>query len=218
MVLGLTRLQIITQGLALAGRPDLLTDARLWLSMFLEDVYMNQDLEWLEKYKTGIPVVNGTDIPLDYRAAKSGILIHPNTTTTQIRFLTKSEEIDEKIMQSGNALGAPKYCYVDQMNRTFNFITQPNGAYSMNLRYYSIPEIGDFDTALCDDDVPSWGMPFSILVDHIKSRAMEYNDDQRQVGADQVVRNKFAEAKMNNHDRRAGPSRMQLGKRFKKRW
>lgn len=218
MVLGLTRLQIIEQGLSLAGRPDLLSDARMWLSMFLEDVYMNQDLEWLVKRKTGIVVADGTAVPIDYRAAKSAVLVNSEGQTSKITFLTKPEEIDEKIMQNGDTTGTPKYCYVDQLNGTFNFIPQATLTFTMNLRYYHIPEIGEVDSDLCDDDVPTWGMPSSILVDHIKARAMEYNDDQRQGGADQQVKNKFMEAKMNNHDRRAGSSRMQLGKRFKKRF
>lgn len=219
MLLELTRLQIIEQGLDLAGRPDLLSQARYWLSMFLEDVYMNQDLEWLTKYQTGIDASqSGVEVPVDYRAAKAGTLVHPNGTTSKINFLTKDEEIEEKKMQAGDAQGTPQYCYVDQRLKTFNFITTPNQAFTMNLRYYHIPEIGEVDSSLCDDDVPTWGMPSSILVDHVKTRAMEYNDDQRQVGAETGVKNKFMDAKMNNHDRRAGPSRIKMGKRFKKRF
>lgn len=217
MVIGLTRLQIIQAGLDLAGRPDLLSQGRLWLSLFLEEVYSNQDLEWLEKLEEDIEVADGTEVPVDYRAAKSAILVHPNGSNSPITFLTKSEEIDQKRMNA-NAPGTPQWCYVDQMNGTFNFIPQADQAYTMDLRYYSIPEIGEVDSDLCDDDVPSWGMPFSILVDHIKARAMEYNDDQRQESANVQVKNKFGEAKMNNHDRRAGPSRLKLGKRFKRRF
>ncbi len=219
MVIGMTRAQIIEQGLELAGRPDLVSQARVWLSMFLEDIYLNQDLEWLEKYQVGISAAaNGIAVPLDYRAAKSGVLVTPNGQTAKLNFLTKSEEIDEKKIIQGASIGAPQFVYVDQDTRTFNFIPLPDQQYTMNLRYYFVPEIGDFDSDLCDEDVPRWGMPSSILVDHIKSRAMEYNDDQRAPNAEVQVKNKFTEAKMNNHDRRAGPSRMQLGKRFKKRW
>ena len=217
-MLKLTRLEIITQGLALAGRPDLVSDARLWLSMFLEEMYVNQDLEWLEKYVTAIPVVQDTPVPCDYRAAKSAILIHPNGSKSVITSLTKSEEIDSKIMQMVTSKAAPRYFYVDQALRTMRFIPEPDQVYSMNLRYYFVPEIGDPSNSYADGDYPAWGLPVSILIDHIKSRAFEYNDDQRQGNSDVQVKNKLAESKMNNHDRRAGPSRTQLGKRFKKRF
>lgn len=218
MVLGLTRAQIIAQGLALAGRPDLTSDARLWLSMFLEDMYLNQDFEWLLRLETAIAVADGTSVPADYRASKSAIIYAPNGSPSPITALTKNDEIDSKKLELAGSTGQPLYFYVDQYHRKLYFLPQPDQAYTMDLRYYFVPEIGDFDSDFCDDDVPTWQLPFSILVDHVKARAMEYNDDQRQEGAATGVRNKIMESKTNNHDRRAGPSRMQLGKRFKKRF
>lgn len=218
MRLELTRGQIIEQGLSLAGRPDLVSDARYWLSMFLEDMYMNQDFEWLAKRETGIVVADDTEIPEDYRAAISAILVHPNGTTSPLQVLTQTDEIEQKSLQMTATLGAPQFVYIDPIDRVFKFISQPDQAYTMNLRYYHIPEIGLVSDDTCDDDVPHWGLPASILIDHVKARAFEYNDDQRQEGADVKVDNKIMRSKMNNHDRRAGPSRIKLGKRFKKRF
>lgn len=218
MAFQMTRLQIINQGLSLAGRPDLLSDARLWLSLFLQDIYHNQDFQWLTKKVSGVSVRNGTCVPVDYRAARSAVLVRKGKASENILFLTDPEDIDEKIMQNGGAIGGPKYAYVDEESKTFKFIPESTEDVTMDLTYYYIPEIGDFDSAVCDDDVPLWDLPWSILVDHIKQRAFEYNDDQRQTGAETQVKNKIMEAKMNNHDRRAGPSRMKLGKRFKKRF
>lgn len=126
--------------------------------------------------------------------------------------------MDEKIQQMAGATGAPQFVYIDPIDKVFKFVAQPDQTYTMNLKYYHIPEIGIVEDSTCDDDVPHWGLPFSILVDHVKSRAFEYNDDQRQESADVKVENKLMRSKMNAHDRRAGPSRIKLGKRFKKRF
>ena len=216
-VLALTRLQIITEGLSLAGRPDLLASARLWLSMYLEEMYLNQDFEWLVKWATGLSAANGVSIPTDYRAAKSAVLVHPNGATTPISMLSKPDEYDEKRLSMGETSGQPQYGFVNPQDRKFYFLPSPDQAYTLDLKYYYVPDIGGVEDDTDDDTVPTWRLPSSILVDHIKSRAFEYNDDQRQEGATKMVLDKVAQAKFNNHDRRAGPSRLPMGKRFTKR-
>lgn len=216
--LQLTRLQIITEGLALAGRPDLLSDARIWLNLFLERMYMNEDFDWLVKAVTGIVVTDGTAIPTDYRASKSATLIHSNGSRAPIQVLANKADYDYRRLSLGtNVTGSPMFAYVSHDLRTWSFLPTPNGSYTMDLFYFYVPDLSDI-TATIDSNVPKWGLPQEILIDHIKSRAMEYNDDARQDAADGKVDKAITAAKFNNQDKRAGSSRFPMGKRFRNRF
>ena len=217
-MLELTRGQIITQGLSKAGRPDLVTDARLWLNLFLEEMYFNQDFNWLVKTLGSIPAIDGYSLPSDYRAAKS-ILIDDNGNLREINVVTNAAEWDSLRRSLRNVFSSvPENIYIDHDLRQMFFLPQPKTPVSMEFKYYYMPVIPTHTIAANDLETVKWGLPTSILTDYIKTQAMEYNDDQRQFNNMKLIDKKVTEGKMNNHDRRGGRSTLPLGKSFKRRF
>lgn len=217
--LALTRLEIITAGLSIAGRPDLTSDARLWLNLFLEQQYMNQDWAWLVKTAAGLSVTNGVSFPTDYRAGKSGVLVGPNGSQSPIEVIDRPEVYDHARMSlDTTTAGQPSLIYANHDLRKFYFLPPPDQTYTWELKYYYIPELPEATDTGADEDTVKWGLPAQILIDHIKMRAYEYNDDQRYGPTKQEIMGDIGAAKVNNHDRRAGPSRLPMGKRFNKRF
>jgi hypothetical protein len=217
--LELTRAQIIEAGLSLAGRPDLTADARLWLNLYLEQQYMNQDWAWLVKTSGSLSVTNGIAFPTDYRAGKSGVLVTSTGQRSPITVIDRPDEYDQaRLSIEATAQGQPSLIYANHDLRKFYFLPLPDQTYSWELKYYYIPSLPDHSDTDSDQEYVKWGLPMQILIDHIKMRAYEYNDDQRYTPAKQEVMADVAAAKANNHDRRAGPSRLPMGKRFNKRF
>lgn len=215
----LTRLEIIEEGLNIAGRPDLLSSARLWLNLFLEQQYMNQDWAWLVKTAAGLGVTDGVSFPTDYRAGKSGVLVSPTGTQSAIDVIDRPEVYDSARMSlDTSTAGQPSLVYANHDLRKFYFLPPPDQSYTWELKYYYIPELPDSSDDAADEDTVKWGLPMQILIDHIKMRAYEYNDDQRYGPTKQEIQGDIGAAKANNHDRRAGPSRIQMGRRFGKRF
>jgi hypothetical protein len=221
MGLDLTRGQIIRQGLEKAARPDLITDARLWLNLFLEEMYYNQDWDWLVKSADSLVVTQGGELPGDYRSSKSAVLVTNNNTSdidNELVIVSNAAEWDDIERGNAGSVGTPKYMYVDRNEEKFYFSPAPESGLTFNLKYYHIPEIHDHEDVNNDDARIKWGLPYSILIDQIKAMAMEYNDDTRQDKSMQMIDKKLNEYKVNSHDRRAGRTRIPLGKSFKKRW
>lgn len=217
--LELTREQIIEAGLALAGRPDLTSEARLWLNLFLEQQYMIQDWSWLVKSDTGLEVSDGVEFPSDYRAGRSAILVDQNGAKFPVDIIDRPDHYDyETLSVETGTEGQPRLIYANHDSRTFSFLPAPSQTYTMELKYYYIPSLPDHTDDSADEDTVKWGLPAQILIDHIKMRAYEYNDDQRYAPTKQEIQSDIGAAKVNNHDRRAGPSRIPFGKRFGKRF
>lgn len=213
-MLALSRGDVITQGLALAGRPDLLADARLWLNMFLENYYQSQDASWLVK-SANVSVTEGVAFPSDYRASKSGLII---TDTGKVPIEIFDDPAKYDFFRLSSTTGVPTIVWADNTTRTFKFLPLPDQVYTLALKYYYYPAYLDHDDAADDASTFTWGAPYDILIDYIKARAMEYNDDERQDKASENVLKKIAQSKMNDHDRRGGSSRMAMGKSFRKRF
>jgi len=221
MGLDLTRGQVIKQGLEKAGRPDLLTDARLWLNLFLEEMYYNQDWDWLVKSADPLVVAQGRELPEDYRSSKSAVMITQNANAdidNELIIVSNAAEWDDIQRRSAGSTAIPKYMFVDSDTRLMYFSPEPQSGLTFNLKYYYIPEIPNHEDITNDDIRIKWELPYSILIDQIKTMAMEYNDDMRQDKSMQLIDKKLTEYKINSHDRRAGRTRIPLGKSFKKRW
>lgn len=216
MQLELSRGDIITEGLSLAGRPDLLENARLWFALFLEEFYYNQDFDWLVQ-NAELTLSDGMSMPTDYRAAKSAKVTTSSGSSYPIRSIRDVEEYDAKRTNDG-ATGIPTEMYTDPKARKFYFLPAPEGSLTLELKYLYIPEISDPTVSALDTDIPTWELPKGILIDFIKAMAMEHNDDSRQNDAHAKVRAKIAEAKLNARDHRAGSSKMKMGKSFSKRF
>jgi hypothetical protein len=217
--LALTRGQIIANGLDIAGRPDLTSQARLWLNLFLERLYFNEDFDWLVKSTTGIVVSDGTPVPSDYRASKAATIVQASTgSMTEIQVMANRADYENRKVSYGSSSGCAKYAYVNHDLRQFFYLPSPIAGYTMNLDYYYIPALPDYTDPAQDSLIPKWGLPFEILMDHIKARAMEFNDDARQDNAATAVNNSITQGKFNNQDKRAGSSRFPMGKRFRNRF
>lgn len=217
MKLSLSRGTIITEGLSKAGRPDLIADARLWLNLFLEDFYYNQDVEWLVKSLNAQAVSDGMAMPTDYRAARSAVIMS-SSGSASIEIINNSAQYDEARKQNAAYATLPQFIYANHDERKFYFVPIPTGTVTMDLKYFYVPAIADHTNPASDSLVPKWELPSSILVDMIKFNAMEYNDDKRQGDALKMADDKISKSKINNRDSRAGSSRIQMGKRFRKRF
>lgn len=215
MPLELSRGEIITEGLSQAGRPDLLSNGRLWLNIFLERMYMNQDWDWLIKTLDDQPIVQGGDLPRDYRASRSAT-IKRGTSSVRLEVI-ESDEYDER-KDLLNTTGGPTFVYINRDLKTMNFLPLPDTSNTWSLKYYYMPDIPSHTIPENDSLIPKWDAPSVILVNHIFEQAMQYNDDQRQQSAPQVTDASIAEAKMNNMDKRAGKNQLKLGKSFKGRF
>jgi hypothetical protein len=214
----LTRIQIINEGLDRAGRPDLLSQGRLWLNLFLDKIYQNQDYHWLVKSSGSLSATQDSALPTDYRAAVSATFGDPGQEKP-IDILWDAAEFDNRknLLQSG-AVDIPQFVYIDQVTKTVKFLPPALGGKTWNLQYYHVPTIPTHLNSSGDNQVPVWGAPMSILTDAIFQKALEYNDDQRQGPAFQTLQGEIIENKKNNHDRRAGKSRLKMGKSFRNRF
>lgn len=213
----ISRGDIITEGLSKAGRPDLVSDARLWLNLFLEEQYNNQDWSWLVKTQPSLAVVQGGTLPSDYRSAKVA-RIDTDQNATPLIVTEDADEWDWIQNNAGGANGTPTHMYIERSTGLFYFSPAPSSRLTFSLSYYFVPDLPDHTDPTTDSEIPVWGLPFRILTDHIKAEAMEYNDDTRQDKAAMGVTKKIADAKMNNHDMRAGRHKLRMGKSFKKRF
>lgn len=216
-MLELTRGQIIEEGLDLAARPDLTSNARLWLNLFLEKQYYNQDYDWLIKTVDGLAVVQGGTLPSNYRAARSATIVE-NGKLLSLTVVTNPAEWDEIKETASITSGVPRFIYIDHDTRLFYFPGEPVSGLTWNLKYYHIPDLPDHTDPTTDMLIPKWGLPADILVQNITARAFEYNDDSRQDSKAGMVEKEIGDAKKNNHDRRGGKSRLALGKSFRKRF
>ena len=214
--LSLTRGEVITTGLAIAGRPDLTSEARMWLNLFLDEFYSNQDMDWLVKTISAQAVSNGVSLPSDYRAMKS-LIMNDSGSQLEIEVINDADEYDRRRVGYSSTTGFPVLAWADWDNKTLYFLPPPKSGLTMDLKYYYYPTLPDPNDVGSDNDTIKWELPAQILVDFIKSAAMEYNDDVRQDAATQKLMDKIALARFNNRDARAGSTRTKMGRRFRKR-
>lgn len=213
----LTRGEIIQEGLDRAGRLDLIESGRLWLNLFLEKIYKTQDYHWLIKDSGDLSAANGVSIPKDYRAAKSAT-IGQNGNESRLELIWDAQEYDALKHLADSTATIPSYVYLDQQAKTATFLPTPAGSLIWQLKYFYMPTLPDHRDSDTDGLIPVWEASFDILVDAIKQRAYEYNDDTRQTAARQELTQDVATDKMNNHDRRAGRSTLRMGKSFRRRF
>lgn len=207
----MTRGDIITEGLSQAGRSDLLSNARIWLNDYLEEIYMSQDLYWLIKHGSGMLTQN-QPLPSDYRSLVAAA-VGPSRIDLQV---VGAEEWQS--LPVASAGGAPNKVYPDEVDGIFKFWPNPVNPVPWTYSYYYIPILPDPTDAASDLLTPVWKLPNSILKKAVFVKALEYNDDSRAQQEAQALDNAFARAKLNNHDLRAGKNRFALGKSFTKRF
>lgn len=221
--LQLTRGQIITEGLGRAGRPDLLSEARLWLNLFLESQYLNQDYEWLLKYVQSRPLIEGDTIPADYVRMKT-LDATPNRIPIK---LVEADEFEARRANSNIAVaptptGTPRYAYIDEATNLIHFFplppTTPTALITYNYYYYYFPALPDPSDAATDSQVPMWGLSNDILIESIYVRTLNWNDDLRFKEEKDNVTKILNDSKMNSRDLRAGSPRFKLGKNFRRRF
>lgn len=209
----MTRLQIIQEALNRANRQDLLSEGRLWLNMFLEGQYRNQDWPFAMK-KSTLSVVEGGAIPTDYLRARSAQLID-GSNRQDILFLTP-EQYDYH-RRANVTTGKPLKVFVDQYLGTFNWIQIPDQAYSFELRYYFMPTLPDPYSPIGDSETPLWKVDDDVLIQAVYVRALEYDDDARFDKEDQRLKEMLRESKLNSPDFRATNNKIKLGKSYRRR-
>lgn len=209
----MTRLQIIQEALNLANRTDLLSEARLWLNMFLDGQYRNQD--WPFAMKTAsLAVTQGATIPTDYLRARSADIIN-GSNRLPVLFLTP-EQYDFDRQSSINP-SIPRKVYVDQYARTFNWVPAPSEVFTMELRYYFLPVLPDPYTPIGDSETPLWAVDDDILIQAVYVKALQFDDDARFDKESARLDDMIKKAKINSPDFRASTNRIKLGKSFRRR-
>lgn len=215
-MLELTRGDIITEALSQAGRPDLISNGRLWLNLFLEDQYNNQDWPWLIQTAKGLAVVQGGTIPTDYRSAVSATV--GQTATNQQRLDTigaaQFHELEGRTSQVG---GTPQFVWIDLTTRTTNFYPAPATSLVWNLRYHASPPLPSNTDPTADNLEPVWVPNKKILVQAVFVQALEFNDDVRLEKEQAKLTKMVSDYKINSHDFRAGRHRLTWGKSFRPR-
>lgn len=220
--LKLTRGQIITEGLGRAGRPDLSSEARLWLNLFLEKQYLNQDHEWLLKYIFGRSLVEGDTLPSDYVRMKT-LDATPNRIPIRLVEADQFESIraNTNVQVAATPTGTPRYAYIDQTLALIHFFplppTTPTATLTYNYYYYYFPALPDPTNSGTDSQVPIWGLTNDILIEEIYVRALNWNDDLRFKEEKDNVQKLLNDSKMNSRDLRAGSPKFKLGKSFVRR-
>lgn len=210
----LTRGQIITEGLSQAARPDLISNGRLWLNQFLEDMYQNQDWPWLIRLST-LAVVQGGPIPIDYRAAVSVTIGRTVANQQQRVRIVAADEFHERFQRNQTEIGGtPEIIYVDERLRTFNYWPEPVSGLVIDFRYYDCPALPDQTDPGTDALFPVWRATTRILTQAIYVRALEYNDDVRFDKEEKKIFSMLNNHKMNARDLRAGRARLRYGKSF----
>lgn len=211
----MTRLEIITEAVLMAGRSDLLSEGRKWLNLVLERIYKNWDWHWLEKSSTGLALVDGGSIPTDYRAAKNAYVIN-NGQRVPVTFID-TDEYDYR-NQNATAVGMPRYAYHDYESGTFKFWPHPDKSYTWDLRYYKFPTLPTYADNTADGQTPLWPDDANVLIQGVYAKALQYQDDTRFKDEDAKFLSMIKDVRMNNYDMRAGHNRIKLGKNFKRRF
>jgi hypothetical protein len=211
----LTRGQIISEGLTLAGRTDLLSEARLWLNIYLEKAYRTQDFAWLLKGASSLAVTQGGAVPSDYLRMKSARLLSGNGTVPMLQ--VGPEEYDS-LNSNASATGSPVKYFVDEQLKQFFFWPSPSTNLLFNIRYYYLPTLPDATDATTDALIPVWNEDPEVLIEEIFHKALKYNDDPRSKEAEASRDKMLNQSKMNNMDMRGGRNRIKLGKSFKRRF
>ncbi len=210
----MTRLQIIQEALTRANRQDLLSEARLWLNLFLDGQYQNQDWPFAMKVST-LSVVDGAAIPTDYLRARSVNILY-GSQRLPVLMLTPEEYDFHRQAQVGT--GVPRKLYVDQNARTFHWIPVPQETYSFELRYYYMPVLPDPYSPIGDSETPLWRVDDDILIQAVYIRALQYDDDSRFDKEEQKLMMMIRDAKINSPDFRAQMNRIKLGKSYRRRF
>lgn len=209
----MNRLQIIQEALNRANRPDLVSEARLWLNMFLDGQYQNQDWPFAMKVAT-LSVVDGASAPDDYLRARSVNLLY-GSQRLPVLMLTPEQYDFERQAQVGS--GVPRKLYLDQYARTFHWLPVPQDTYSFELRYYFMPELPDPYSPIGDSETPLWRVDDDLLIQAVYIRALQYDDDSRFDKEEQKLMTMLREAKLNSPDFRAQTNKIKLGKSFRRR-
>ncbi len=212
----LTRIQIINEGLAQVGRSDLTSNARLWLNLFLEKVYLVQDWSWLLKI-TQTALSSPMAVFSDYRGFKGGNLILNGVFQGEITHVWYDEW--QAFERGGTTAGNPKYVWVDETNNQFNFWPTPTLNYTFECSYYWTPTLPDPTTNGGDSLIPLWpNLPNDVLIEAIKQKALYYKDDERYQASEKSLMDQIMQAKFNSIDRRGGASKMTMGKSYRRRF
>ena len=216
--MALTRAQIIAEGLSMAGRSDLTSNARLWLNLFLEKIYKTYDWEWLVKDAGVAAISDGGAFPADYWKFKTANLLDASTGAfiCEVNSLTPDQYAYR--LRGGSVSGTPREVFLNLDARTYHFWPTPSVSYNWRLFYYYLPTLPDHTSGTGDSATPKWGLHDDVLIRAIQLKALYYNDDARYQSEIKELFEEVAAGRMNAHDKRGGFNRIKFGKSYRKRF
>ena len=213
----LNRGQIMTEALSQTGRSDLISNARLWLNLFLDKVYNVQDWNWLKTDSGIISLVNGGTCPAGYKKLSSANLIYQGYVQREIVSFNGDGEY-QAYQRMGTTSGQPQKVYIDKQTNTFNFWPNPDFSYQWRHFSFIIPQLPDPTDAAQDTNIPLWPMQQDALIRAVQLKCLYYQDETRYAAEEKALMDEIVAGKMNQFDSQGGNNTLKLGKKFRRRW
>jgi hypothetical protein len=223
-----TRIDIITEGLAQAGRTDLTSNARKWLNLFLYKIYTNWDWPFLRRYSGVIPLSQNLPYitsPGAYRKFSSSPTLYvsqPNPTfpyVAQRELPTMGSDEYAAVLRIGNVSPSqPRKVYPDEDLRQFVFWPAPDQQYYWDFYYFYVPTLPTDADSTGDTLVPLWPFSQEILIKAIQYKAQYFNDSDSYEKEEASIMKELQEVKFNSFNTEGGSNKIKLGKSFRRRY
>ncbi len=188
----LTRAQIVTRGLELAGRTNLTTQANVWLNAWLRETYRSWTWPFLHKRLAGVSLASGTT-SLSFGAGAGGETLEVPHIYDPLRIYTSNKSIrsnvrvrsvfggdptmDDDLVDEDNQVGTPELVRIRPDTSAWGkwalkFYPIPNQTFLLALDYIVQP--ADIDTTSGgDDEVPIYPND-GTMIQAVLVAAMKY--------------------------------------------
>jgi len=194
----LTRGEIITEALNLAGNTQITTRAQSWLNYILEELYSLYTWVFIEKNSNFSTNQASYALPTDF-LYQLNMRITVGNSQSPLIYLPLPEY--DSLTKSTTSEGTPQYYTIDNETKKIIFYPSPDTAYTYDFRYLYLP------TALTSDSETPAFILARILVQAVYCEALKYLDDERYMQALQVL------TQMNNNFKRS-PRLSQFSRTF----
>jgi hypothetical protein len=207
----------MTEALSQTGRSDLISNARLWLNLFLDKVYQCQDWNWLKTDSGIVSLVQGGSTPSGYLKLASANLIYQGYVQREIVAFNGDGEY-QAYRRMGTVSGQPQKVYIDTQAGTFNFWPPPDYNYSWQHYSFIAPQLPDPTDASQDTNIPLWPLQADALIKAVQLKCLYYQDETRYAAEEKALIDEIVAGKINRMDTQGGNNTLKLGKKFRRRW
>ena len=207
----------MTEALSQTGRSDLLSNARLWLNLFLDKIYNVQDWNFLKTNSGIVSLVQGGSSPAGYKKLSSANLLYQGYVQREITSFNGDGEY-QAYLRMGTVVGQPQKVYIDKQANTFNFWPPPDYSYQWQYFAFITPTLPDPTDSSGDSVIPLWPMASNDLIEAVQLKCLYYQDETRYKDEEAKLIKSITDSKTNQFDSQGGNNTMKLGKKFRRRW